>query len=91
MKEISLVIEKEEDKKYYFDTLIKAKIPVCKSCGKLFQYGFPNSEEGLCDYLISQENFLLCECEYHNIVRNLFSQKEDGLVDITPYYLVKNN
>lgn len=92
MKEINLLIKEEENLNFYFNTLRdRGKIPICKSCGKFFQYGFPNSEEGICDYLISQENLLLCECEYHNIVRNLLNQKEDGLVDITPYYLVKSN
>lgn len=92
MKEISLFIEKEEDKFFYFDTLsIKAKIPICKSCGKFFQFGFPNDENGICDFLICQENYLICECEYHNIVRKLMNQKEDGVLDISPYYSVKNS
>ena len=87
MKEIKLFIEDDGAKKNYFDFLKnQVKVPVCKSCGKFFQLGFDNSEEGVCDYLICQENSLLCECECHQIIRNLVNQKEDGIVDITPYY-----
>lgn len=87
MKEISLKIENEEHKQAYFKLLRdEGKVPFCKACGFLFQFGFPNTAEGISDYLICQENLLLCECEYNRIVRNLFSQKEDGLVEIFPYY-----
>ena len=87
MKEVRLVIENLEVRKTYFEALKdKARIPYCKACGKLFQFGFPDNEQGICDYLICQENELLCECEYNRIVRNLFSQKEDGLIEIHPYY-----
>jgi hypothetical protein len=92
MKEISLVIENEEDKNLYFNTLrVEARIPICKSCGKFFQFGFPNDDEGICDFLICQENYLICECEYHTMVRKLMNQKEDGVLDISPYYVVKDS
>lgn len=91
MKEnISLKIESEYIKKKYLHTLKHTgKIPVCLNCKKLFSLGFPNSEEGISDYLICQENYLLCECEYSKMVRNLYVQKEDGLVDMTQYYKVE--
>jgi hypothetical protein len=87
---IKLIFNKEDTKNIYFDALKKqAKIPFCRNCGNLFQLSFPNTEEGVCDYLICQENLLLCECEYFNIVRNLYNQKGESLVDITPYYKVE--
>lgn len=87
MIEVTLKLDDELQKQTFFELLRDgAKIPYCKACGFLFQFGFPNTDEGICDYLICLENELLCECEYSRIVRNLFSQKEDGLVDILPYY-----
>ena len=89
-KKIKLVFENEETKQVYFNALRdKVLIPVCKNCGKLFSLGFPNNDDGMCDYLICQENYLLCECEYFKMVRNLYSQDGEMLVDITPYYTVK--
>jgi hypothetical protein len=87
MEYVSLKFEKEEHKEQYLEALVnQAKIPVCKACDKLFQFGFPDTPEGMSDYLICQENYLLCECEYNRIIRNMYSLKEDGLLDITPYY-----
>jgi hypothetical protein len=89
MKEITLVIPNEENlKEYIYFLKNKVKVPTCKSCGNFFQLGFENSEEGICDYLITQENNLLCDCEHYRIVRNLINQKEDGIVDVSAYYLV---
>jgi hypothetical protein len=90
-KIINLIFETSNQKEVYFEILKdNAGIPVCKSCGLLFQYAFPDSEQGICDYLICFENKILCECEYHRIVTNLYSQKSDGLIDISPYYLIKS-
>lgn len=87
---ISLVFDNDETKNIYFEALkTKGKIPFCKNCGKLFSLGFPNNEIGVSDYLICQENYLLCECEYSKMVQNLYSQKGESLVDITPYYKVE--
>lgn len=87
VKEISLKIEDEQAKQKFFNLLkTLVRIPVCKNCGKLFGLGFPNSEEGICDRLICEENHLLCECEYFKIVENLFRAKKDGLIDIFKYY-----
>ena len=84
---ISLVINNDEAKQLFYEVLRdKARIPVCKNCDQLFSLGFPNTDDGISDYLICQENHLLCECEYSNMVRNLYNQKGEVLVDITPYY-----
>jgi len=86
-KIVSLELPSDKHKGEFFRHLRDAgKVPVCKNCGKLFQFGFPDSEDGVSDYLICQENLLLCECEYNKIVKNLYNQKEDGLVDIFNYY-----
>ena len=86
-EKIDLLFKEESQKKAYLEILKGgAKIPSCKACGFLFQFAFPNTEEGMCDYLICFENKLLCECEYHRIITNLYSQHSDGIIDITPYY-----
>jgi len=90
-KHIQLVIHNPKVKERYFNLLIdKGRIPICKNCGKLFDLGFPDSEDGVADNLICHENDLICDCEYLNIVKNLYNSKEDGIVDTTPYYSVRN-
>lgn len=85
---IKLVIDDPQVKKNYFEFLRDtALIPVCRNCGKLFDLGFPDTEEGVADNLICHENGLICSCEYFRIVKNLFSTKEDGVIDIHTYYL----
>ena len=64
------------------------KIPTCKSCGKLFKMGFPNSHEGMVDFLICSENDLTCTCPNFKLVENLYKQKKDGLLDISQFYNV---
>jgi hypothetical protein len=84
---VSLVIDNEETKDIYFNSLkSKAKIPYCKNCDKLFPLGFPNNEDGISDYLICQENYLLCECDYFRKVQELYSQGGDTEIDISGYY-----
>ena len=91
MAEVSLIIKSEKAKQSFFDLLKYAvKIPVCKNCGKLFSLGFPNNETGICDRLICEENYLLCECEYFKIVQNLYLTNEDGIVDVFKYYEIVN-
>ena len=88
-KHIQLVIHDPVVKERYFNLLRDVgKLPVCKNCGKLFDLGFPNTEEGTSDNLICHENDLVCTCEYMNIVKNLYNSKEDGVIDITIYYEV---
>ena len=62
------------------------KIPVCLKCGKLFGLGFPESEEAISDYLICEENDLLCFCENSQKVREKFDLKKDQSINISPYY-----
>lgn len=86
MEKINLKLE-EAEKLLYFELMRdQVKIPTCKNCGNLFSFGFPNSEIGLADHLICEENHLICECEYSKIVRNLFSDLKDGVIDISMYY-----
>jgi hypothetical protein len=85
-QKISLYIKDSSIKEAFFESLKSANVPICKNCDKLFGLGFPNTEEGLCDYLIAVENLLICECEYSKLVENLFKEKNDGLVDISNYY-----
>jgi hypothetical protein len=90
VEKINLVFPDEISKETFFTALKKeARIPICLNCKKLFGLGFPNTEEGVCDHLICEENHLICECEYAKMVRNLYASKEDGLIDITPYYRVE--
>ena len=90
-KHINLVIKDKVVKERYFNLLVdQGKVPVCKNCGKLFDLGFPDSEDGVSDNLICHENDLICTCEYLKMVKNLYNSKEDGIIDITPYYEVRN-
>jgi len=90
-KHIQLVIQDTIVKERYFALLRDVgKIPVCRNCSKLFDLGFPDSEDGVADNLICHENDLICTCEYLKIVRNLYDSKEDGVIDINPYYEVCN-
>lgn len=85
-EKISLHISDDSIKQAFFESLKSINIPICKNCSKLFGLGFPNTDDGLCDYFIAVENLMVCECEYSKLVENLFKQKSDGLVDISPYY-----
>ena len=86
-KTITLEIKDEKIKEAFFSFLKEeVKIPICKNCGKLFSLGFPSNETGICDRLICEENFLVCECEYSKIVEKLYSIEKDGVIDLTPYY-----
>jgi len=90
-RHIRLVIEDPIVKERFFNILRDVgKVPVCRNCKKLFDLGFPDSEDGVADNLICHENDLICTCEYIKIVRNLHNSKEDGIIDITPYYEVCN-
>ena len=84
---MDLKFKDDKIKAEYFRVLKEhVKIPVCYNCKKLFPLGFPNTEEGLQDSIICDQNDLLCKCEYYRIVSNIFKQKNDGTIDITPYY-----
>ena len=85
---INLKFEKEDQKQAFFELLKNhVKIPICRNCGLLFSLGFPNSETGLADHLICEENGLICFCEYSKMVRNLYNKaKEDGVIDISLFY-----
>lgn len=86
-KQIQLIIEDSSVKEKYFDLLrYTAQIPICRNCGKLFDLGFPDTEEGVSDNLICHENDLICSCEYYKMVKNLYNSKEDGVMDTTKYY-----
>jgi len=90
-KHINLVIHDPIVKERYFSLLRDVgEIPICRNCEKLFELGFPDSEMGVSDNLICHENDLICTCEYLKIVKNLYNSKEDGIVDITPYYEVRH-
>lgn len=90
-KNINLVISDEVVKENYFYFLKHIiSVPVCKNCGKLFDLGFPDTDEGISDNLICHENDLVCSCEYFKMIKNLYNSKEDGIIDITPYYEVSN-
>lgn len=90
MKKISLVIEDEDTKRKYFELLRDSvKIPTCKNCGKLFELGFPDKEEGVQDYLICKDNFLICECSNYKRIRELYNEKKDKPIDIKDFYNVK--
>jgi len=90
-KRINLIIHDPVVKQRFFDLLKKeGKIPVCKNCGKLFELGFPDSEDGVADNLICHENDLVCDCEYFKMVKNLYNATEDGIMDTTKYYEVCN-
>ena len=80
-----LKIENDELKDNFFK-LLKARILVCRNCGLLFEFGFPNTEEGLADHLICVTNKLVCSCEYSKMARNLYSDKKDGLIDVSKFY-----
>ena len=87
VQNISLEIKDANVKQAYFEILRdSAKIPVCLNCGKLFGLGFPNNETGISDRLICEENYLLCECEHMEMVRNLYSSAKECLVDISRFY-----
>ena len=89
-KHIQLIIHDSAVKERYLNLLIdQGKIPVCKNCGKLFDLGFPDTEDGVADNLICHENELVCVCEHLKIVKNLFNSKEDGIIDTAPYYEVR--
>jgi len=88
-KHIKLLIRDPLVKERYFNLLRDiGKVPVCKNCSKLFDLGFPDSEDGVADNLICHENDLICTCEYSSMVKNLYNSKEDGIIDITLYYEV---
>jgi len=90
-KHIQLVIRDPKVKERFFNLLRDVgKVPVCKNCEKLFDLGFPDSEDGVSDNLICHENDLICTCEYYKMAKNLYNAKEDGIIDITPYYEVRN-
>ena len=89
-KHIQLKIHDSEVKERYFQ-LLKRIVPVCKNCGKLFDLGFPDSIKGVSDNLICHENDLICNCEYSKMVKNLYNSKEDGIINITPYYAKEFN
>jgi len=86
---MSLKIEDTRVKEKLFNVLKEyCRVPFCKSCGKLFKFGFPNSHEGMVDFLICEENGLTCDCPNFKLVENLYKQKEDGLLDISKFYHV---
>jgi hypothetical protein len=88
---VDLVIHDPIVKERYLNLLRDVgKVPVCKNCKKLFDLGFPDNEDGASDNLICHENDLICNCEYYKMVKNLYNVKEDGIIDITPYYEVYN-
>ena len=87
MKKIDLKIKDPKVKKAFFKLLKeKAKIPVCKKCGKLFPLGFPNSEAGIADKLICEESQMLCECENFEKIEEMFRAEKDGMLYISKYY-----
>lgn len=89
MKGIKLVIEDDLARESFFNILKeKAKIPVCTSCGMLYPWGFPNNDDGICDFIICEENKLICECINFKTVQNLYNQKQDGSLDISKYFKV---
>jgi len=86
---MNLKLEDEKLKEKLYNLLRDhGKVPSCKSCGKLFKFGFPNNHEGMVDFLICEENDLTCNCPNFKLIENLYKQKEDGLLDISPFYNV---
>lgn len=80
-------IESDEIKEKYFNLLRDdLRIPVCKKCKKLFNLGFPKSEQALCDYLICVANNLICFCENSKKVEKSYNSSGDGSLDISNYY-----
>jgi len=87
-KHIKLILDDLKIKERYLNLLRdEGGVPICKNCGKLFDLGFPDSENGISDNLICHENDLICTCEYYKIVKNLYNSKEDGVIDISSYYI----
>jgi hypothetical protein len=83
---MSLVISDPLIKEKYFNLLKDMKIPVCKNCKKLFNLGFPKSEEALSDYLICVANDLICICENAKKVKKAYTSSGDSSIDIKNYY-----
>lgn len=81
-----LVVNAELQKKLFDFFTLKVRIPACLNCGKLFDLGFPGTEQGISDNLICAANHMICECEHNNIVRNLYEMKKDGSVDTSRFY-----
>jgi len=84
---MSLKIENEIMKKTYFEYLRDfVHIPICINCEKLFELGFPKTEEALSDYLICKENDLICSCENYKKFKESCSKQPDDIVDISGFY-----
>ena len=82
-----LKIEDDKVKEDYFNFLKeKIKIPICKKCKKLFKLGFPNKEDYLSDYLICEDNDLLCSCENFKELEEKYNSSGDESIDIKNYY-----
>jgi len=82
---MSLLIEDPEIKlKYFYFIKNDLKVPVCKSCKKLFNLGFPKEEEALPDYFICVANELICICENSKKIDYLTSG--DSSISIIEYY-----
>jgi len=81
-------IKDEKIRNTFFEILkYEAKIPFCLRCGKLFDLGFPNNEAGFCDNLICRANDLICICVNNQKIKELYSKKEDGPIDISEWYV----
>lgn len=86
-KVINLKIDSYDLKKKFMDMLhVEASIPKCLNCGFLFSLGFPDSYQGLSDFLICQENNLLCECDNFKKLNEEIKNGKERKITISHYY-----